>query len=70
MGMIGLALLALVIATVVWLFERLQGSEPYHAGAEISGRETVAALPPQSDSLQNRASLACEDDAGGNAATL
>jgi hypothetical protein len=69
MGVIGLALLALAIATVVWLFERVQGVESRHAPAEGTEREILPALPPK-DVVETPSSLTCEDESRGNAASL
>jgi hypothetical protein len=68
MGVIGLALLALAIATVVWLFERVQGVESRHAPAEGTEREILPALPPKV--VETPSSLTCEDESRGNAASL
>lgn len=70
MGVIGLALLALVIATVVWLAERAlgRGSGQAPAGSEVE-------LDPERagsayDALNPGAPLACEEEAAGDGMRL
>jgi hypothetical protein len=69
MAVIALALLALAIATMAWLFERLQGTNTCHAPADVADRELIPALP-RAESLDTNPQRACEDEGGGNAAIL
>jgi hypothetical protein len=69
LGVIALALLALAIATVVWLFERLQGTNTCYAPADLTDRELIPALP-RAETLETNPPLACEDEGGGNVTAL
>ncbi len=66
MSLIGLALLALAIATVVWLFERMRVDD---SGASWDAE--LEAIPSLEDELlKSDPSLASNDEATGNAAIL
>ncbi len=66
MGLIGLALLALVIATVGWLLERVRVDD-----SGVLRNAELGAIPSLEDGiLKSDPSLASNDEATGNAAIL
>lgn len=68
-GVIGLALVALLIATVVWLFERFSRGDSGHAASA----RTDAAVWMEADlgnaTLETSAPLICEEEATGDGST-
>jgi hypothetical protein len=69
-GVIGLALLALLIATLVWLFERAGERDPCQPRRESE----EAALPVrdvlEDCALESGAPIACTDEAAGDGMML
>jgi hypothetical protein len=70
LGIIGLALLALLVATVVWLVERARGRDSGQASQGAEPELDAVRAGSAYDALNRGASLACEEEAAGDGMML
>ena len=70
LGVIGLALLALLIATLVWLFERVGGrdSSPAQTASEEAALPLIDVM--ENAALETGEPIACKDEAAGDGMLL